>query len=163
MLGILHPISAVKALLLSLKHRATAEGKTVKLSRPIEILAFGFEDGGRFFNANYFASRAVTGELVKTNELNTIVDEEGKSLATVLNENGFDGSKEAVARAKIEPEDVYGYVEMHIEQGPVLEVSILYYLNKNKVPHRIFVRFVFDMCIMLIVYTNQSLCPLCYD
>ena len=114
MLGILHPISAVKALLLSLQ-----EGE--KLVRPVEILAFGFEDGGRFFNGGLFASRAVTGDLVKTDQLNTIVDESGKSLAEVLNENGFDGSKEAIARAKLEPENVYGYVEMHIEQGPVLE------------------------------------------
>ena len=119
MLGVLHPISAVKALLLSLKDEAT--GETKKLVRPIELIAFGFEDGGRFFNGGLFASRAVTGELVKTDQLNTILTEEGQSLAEVLNENGFDGSKEAVSKAKLDPENVYAFVEMHIEQGPVLE------------------------------------------
>merc|ERR1712178_673058 len=89
-LGVVTAINAVKALFLSTNDT---------LLRPIEIIAIGDEDSSRF--ASFFSSRILTGELIRSNELNTLVDDSGKSLSEVLTENGLDGSPEAVAKAAI--------------------------------------------------------------
>ena len=41
----------------------------------------------------------------------------------VLEDNGFDGSEAAIQALAYKPEDVAGYLEVHMEQGPVLETQ----------------------------------------
>ena len=112
-LGVLAAISAVKALMLS-------RDASQLLARPIQVVGFADEEGSRFFSS-YIGSRALTGDLVSSGDLETLRDAGGKTLAEVLTDGGLDGRIEAVSKAQLVPSQLYGYVELHIEQGPVLE------------------------------------------
>jgi allantoate deiminase len=81
---------------------------------PIEVIAFGDEEGSRFPTA-MLTSRAVAGTLA--HEALDIADGNGVALA----EAGVDvGSYLTAARA---PGSTFAYLEAHIEQGPVLEAE----------------------------------------
>ncbi|BDA45622.1 probable allantoate deiminase [Coccomyxa sp. Obi] len=88
-------------------------------SMPMEIIAFSDEEGVRF-QTTFLGSRAVTGQLVPLGMLDN-EDQNGETLADVLYKHGFQGSEEALARTAYLPEQVRQYVEVHMEQGPVLE------------------------------------------
>jgi allantoate deiminase len=105
-LGVIAAIEAVAAL-----HRAGE-----RLPFAIEVVAFGDEEGVRF-PSKLTGSRAVAG----TFDAQTldVVDAQGTHLEAALRNFGCDPRAiPAIAR----PRDVVlGYVEVHIEQGPVLE------------------------------------------
>ena len=84
----------------------------------IEVVAFAEEEGVRF-GATLLGSRAMAGTFDPT--LLDKTDPQGVSLRQALVHYGLDPGQipEAVRR----PEDVLGYVELHIEQGPVLEAE----------------------------------------
>ena len=86
-------------------------------SRPLWIAAFMDEEGTRF-NAALFGSRAFTGEDVT--RLGERVDADGESLRAAMAAAGFDFGR---ARAADQVGDVGAYLELHIEQGPVLEAE----------------------------------------
>jgi allantoate deiminase len=77
-----------------------------RVARPIEVVGFADEEGVRFGTA-YLGSSAMTGRFDPA--WLELRDEEGVRLGDLVGELG-------PARA-----DVLGYVEVHIEQGPVLE------------------------------------------
>ncbi|KAG6478560.1 hypothetical protein ZIOFF_062003 [Zingiber officinale] len=109
-LGIISAISALKALKIS--------GKSLKLKRPVKIIAFSDEEGVRF-QSTFLGSAAISGQLPAP-MLNTS-DKNGVTIQDVLKENSFEGSVGSLLQVKYDPESVWGYVEVHIEQGPVLE------------------------------------------
>ncbi|KAG6475747.1 hypothetical protein ZIOFF_064976 [Zingiber officinale] len=109
-LGIISAISALKALKIS--------GKSLKLKRPVEVIAFSDEEGVRF-QSTFLGSAAIAGQLPAP-MLNTS-DKNGVTIQDVLKENSFEGSVGSLLQVKYDPESVWGYVEVHIEQGPVLE------------------------------------------
>ncbi|MFZ5675716.1 MAG: allantoate amidohydrolase [Pseudomonadota bacterium] len=82
----------------------------------VEIVAFGDEEGTRF-GTTLIGSRAITGALIP-NEL-SIEDKNGVSIAAALRDFGID--PERIGAAARKAEDMLAYVELHIEQGPVLE------------------------------------------
>lgn len=82
----------------------------------IEIVAFGDEEGTRF-GTTLIGSRAVAGTL-NPDEL-AITDKNGVTIATALSEFGIDPAR--IGKAARKAEDILAYVEVHIEQGPVLE------------------------------------------
>jgi len=86
----------------------------------IEVYAFGDEEGSRF-PAPMLCSRAVAGSL--TLAALEVVDAQGVSLAQGLELNGLAMSRFTGARR--DPSELLGYVEAHIEQGPVLEAENL--------------------------------------
>lgn len=103
--GILAPIACIAAL-----HR---EGR--RLAFPIEVVAFGDEEGVRF-GTSMVGSKALTGKLeAKVLEAR---DTAGKTLADALREFGCDPAM--FADLKREPQGMRLFVETHIEQGPVL-------------------------------------------
>ena len=103
-LGIMLGVEAVAAL-----HRA---GRRQRF--PIEVIAFGDEEGSRF-PAAMLTSRAVAGTLVA--EALGLRDGNGVALADA----GVDvGAYLSAARA---PATTLAYLEAHIEQGPVLEAQ----------------------------------------
>lgn len=105
-LGVVVAIAAVEAL-----HR-----RAERLPFAIEVLAFGDEEGVRF-PVTLTGSRALAG-LVGPDFL-VARDADGVSLAQALTEFGCDpGGLSALAR---DPAATLGYLEVHIEQGPVLE------------------------------------------
>jgi hydantoinase/carbamoylase family amidase len=83
--------------------------------RALEIIAFADEEGEYF---SLFGSRAMLG-LVTSQEIAAALGGKGKSLTEALREAGFDPAK--VAHARRSKRDFHAYVELHIEQGPVLE------------------------------------------
>jgi allantoate deiminase len=86
----------------------------------IEVLAFGDEEGTRF-GTTLIGSRAVAGTLEQKDLAAT--DKNGISVAQALKSFGLE--PQAVTARGHDPKDVLGYVEVHIEQGPVLEQANL--------------------------------------
>jgi len=82
---------------------------------PIEVIAFGDEEGSRF-PAAMLTSRAVAGVLDDVPEM---TDRDGVTLAAALAE--FGSAPEALAQAR--HKGALAYLEAHIEQGPVLEAD----------------------------------------
>jgi allantoate deiminase len=107
-LGVLAGIAAVGAL-----HRAGE-----RLPVALEVIAFGDEEGVRF-PTTLTGSRAIAGTL-DPGALGAR-DGDGVSLREALAAAGCDGDAfEGCARR---PEDTVAYLEVHIEQGPVLEAE----------------------------------------
>jgi allantoate deiminase len=85
-------------------------------SMPVEVICFSDEEGCRF-NKGIFGSRALIGEL-EDGELER-TDKDGVSRRQALVEFGCDPSlKESQVYQK---GDLFAFLELHIEQGPVLE------------------------------------------
>jgi allantoate deiminase len=83
--------------------------------RTLEMVALCEEEGSRF-HANFLGSRAIVGSLA-ADELDRITDADGTSIARAMGDIGLDAERLAEARR----EDVQAYIELHIEQGRVLQ------------------------------------------
>jgi allantoate deiminase len=86
----------------------------------VEIIAFGDEEGVRF-PQTLSGSRAVAGRFEPAALAGR--DADGVSMGAAL--VAFGGDPDGVADVARNPADVLGYVELHIEQGPVLEAENL--------------------------------------
>jgi allantoate deiminase len=104
--GILGVVIAV-ALLEGLRGR--------RLPFAIELVGFSEEEGVRF-GAPFIGSRALVGTLDK--ELLNVRDAEGISVRQAIENFGL--NPEEIPQAEL-GNDALGYLEFHIEQGPVLE------------------------------------------
>jgi N-carbamoyl-L-amino-acid hydrolase len=89
-----------------------------RLPFDLEIIAFSDEEGVRF-NSTFLGSSAVAGRFDTANL--DRVDADGISMRQAMLEAGFDPT--AIPKAKRDPRNLLGYVEVHIEQGPVLLTS----------------------------------------
>ncbi len=107
-LGVLVAIAAVEAL----------RERGVELPFSIEVVAFVDEEGLRYVTS-YLGSRVYTG-LFDVAELDEL-DSDGVSLRDAVREQG--GDPDAIAGAARARDDLLGYVEVHIEQGPVLQAE----------------------------------------
>jgi allantoate deiminase len=85
------------------------------LSLAIEIIAFSEEEGVRF-GVPFLGSRAVAGRFDPA--LLALKDADGIRLEQAIRDFGLDPGR--ISDADLDA-DVLGFVEMHIEQGPVLE------------------------------------------
>jgi len=81
----------------------------------IEVIGFSEEEGVRFATP-FIGSRALIGTL--DNEILSRQDAQGISMRSAIENFGLNPAE--IIQAKI-GEDVLGYLEFHIEQGPVLE------------------------------------------
>jgi allantoate deiminase len=86
-----------------------------KLPFAIEVIGFSEEEGVRF-SVPFIGSRALVGSV--SEEVLNRQDAQGISIRKSIADFGLDPAE--IARAAIQ-EDVVGYIEFHIEQGPVLE------------------------------------------
>ena len=109
-LGVLMPIMAL----------AELQRRGVKLPFAVEVLGFSEEEGVRFASA-YLGSEGYTGRLrSRTLELR---DGAGVSVGDALKEWG--GGRFSLPKAAHKRGELLGYVEVHIEQGPVLTAKKL--------------------------------------
>ena len=106
-LGILVPIAVVKSL--SKQKRRLPYG--------IEVVGFSEEEGQRF-RATFLAAGALTGSFDP--EWLTQRDADGISMAEAMKAAGLPGTLAAIQTIKRDPKKYLGFVEVHIEQGPVL-------------------------------------------
>jgi len=106
-LGILVPIACVAEL-----HK-----RGERLPYAIEIAAFSDEEGARF-QTSFLASRAMLEGAEAMNSLLERRDADGVSVAEAMRAAGLDPVR--VDEARIDTKSLAAYVEVHIEQGPVL-------------------------------------------
>jgi allantoate deiminase len=92
--------------------------RTRKLPFGIDVLAFGDEEGSRF-PATLASSSACAG-VFDAGTL-SLADRDGVTLSAALQSYGK--SPAAIADAAYRPDQALAYVEVHIEQGPVLEAQ----------------------------------------
>lgn len=104
-LGILAPMAAVQAL-----HR---QGRRLPVS--IEVIAFAEEEGQRY-KATFLGSSAVIGQFNPAWLMQT--DAQGVTMREAIAAAGLRESD--IAGLKRDPRRYLGFVEVHIEQGPVL-------------------------------------------
>jgi allantoate deiminase len=84
---------------------------------PIEFVAMIEEEGGRF-GSGVFGSRAMVGE-VSYQDLLENKDQDSISMASAFKEYGYNPAE--IETARRDPEEIKAFIELHIEQGPVLE------------------------------------------
>ena len=87
----------------------------IKTRRPVELISFSDEEG-RF--GGLFGSQAVAGEL-NPDLIRTARDLNGVSLMDAMADCGFDAMEALNARR--DRDTIHSYLELHIEQGPVLD------------------------------------------
>jgi allantoate deiminase len=108
-LGVLGSLAAVESLMAS----------GFEPERPIEVVSFLHEEGSRF-GSGLTGSKIATGVLGRE-ELDRRVDGDGVSLAQALRDSGLDPDR--IGECVYTSEQVDSYLELHIEQGPVLEAA----------------------------------------
>jgi len=104
-LGILVPMACVAEL-----HR-----RGERLPCAIEVAAFADEEGARFATG-FLSSRAMIGDFDRT--WLDRRDADGRSMREAMREAGLD--PEAAGNDPLDRKALAGYLELHIEQGPVL-------------------------------------------
>jgi allantoate deiminase len=104
-LGICAGLTAVEAL-------RKARGKP---RRPVEVVAICEEEGSRF-KTNFWGSRGITGA-IRPEETTTVQDADGITIGQAMRNVGLDPARIAAAAR----DDLDTFVELHIEQGAVLE------------------------------------------
>lgn len=105
-LGVLLPIVAL----------AELQRHGVKLPFAVEVIGFSEEEGVRFAGA-YLGSKGYSGQLAESDlNLRDAVGESVRAALTKFNRRNFAPPAPAHRRGEL-----LGYVEVHIEQGPVLE------------------------------------------
>jgi hydantoinase/carbamoylase family amidase len=84
----------------------------------VRLVNWADEEGARF-GRSLFGSSAAAGSMADQEELRQLTDRDGVALADALAAHGVDLDSALDARSELEP--AAAYLELHIEQGPVLE------------------------------------------
>jgi allantoate deiminase len=108
--GCLGVMAALEALRV---HSQTTPPVTLKL------VDWADEEGARF-GRSLLGSSAAAGSL-KIADIRPLVDRQGTTLVDALAENGVSLDRMLDARRELAAIDAHAYLELHIEQGPVLE------------------------------------------
>ncbi len=88
----------------------------------VRLVNWADEEGARF-GRSLFGSSAAAGSMADQDELRQRRDGEGIALPNALSEHGVELDGALAARKQLE--DAAAYLELHIEQGPVLEAMDL--------------------------------------
>ena len=108
--GCLNVVAAVEVL-----RRIAEEGAPPVTVR---LVNWADEEGARF-GRSLFGSSAAAGSMADQDDLRELKDREGVALPDALREHGVDLDSALDARSQLE--NAVAYLELHIEQGPVLE------------------------------------------
>jgi len=108
--GCLNLVAGVEVL-----RRVAADGQPPVTVR---LVNWADEEGARF-GRSLFGSSAAAGSMNDQDELRQLTDRDGVSLPHALAEHGVDLDRAVEARSQLE--NAAAYLELHIEQGPVLE------------------------------------------
>ena len=84
----------------------------------VRLVNWADEEGARF-GRSLFGSSAAAGSMADQDELRAKVDAAGITLPDALSAHGVDLDRALEARSQLE--NAAAYLELHIEQGPVLE------------------------------------------
>jgi N-carbamoyl-L-amino-acid hydrolase len=108
--GALNVVAGVEVL------RRIAEEGTLAVT--VRLVNWADEEGARF-GRSLFGSSAAAGSMADQDELRSRKDAEGAALPEVLAAHGVELDRALEARRQLE--SAAAYLELHIEQGPVLE------------------------------------------
>jgi len=89
----------------------------IRLRHPLELVAFTDEEGAF---GGFFGSYAFMGVL-KAEDIPSIRDSKGLRIIDAMARHGIDAMQAPAAYRN--PKEIRAYVELHIEQGPVLEAQ----------------------------------------
>ncbi len=106
MLGVVLPLVCIELL----------HEKKQRLPYPVEIVGFCDEEGVRF-PSTLLGSRAIAGTIDEA----VLQDRDASGITIAEALKGFGCDPTALATARRKAEELLGFVEVHIEQGPVLE------------------------------------------
>jgi beta-ureidopropionase / N-carbamoyl-L-amino-acid hydrolase len=106
-LGIFTPIACVREL----------SGQRRRLPFDVEVVGFAEEEGQRY-KATFLGSGALTGAFDPA--WLDQQDADGITMREAMQRAGLAGTIEAITALRRRPSDYLGFVEVHIEQGPVL-------------------------------------------
>ena len=108
--GCLNVVAAVEVL------RRIAEEGTPPVT--VRLVNWADEEGARF-GRSLFGSSAAAGSMSDQDDLRALTDRDGIALPDALREHGVELDRALDARSQLE--SAVAYLELHIEQGPVLE------------------------------------------
>ena len=86
---------------------------------PLEVIAMIEEEGSRF-GGGVLGSRMIAGQITLV-DLNEMKDNTGLSAAEAMEKMGFNAAE--IGSAQRTGKDVKAFLELHIEQGPLLEAA----------------------------------------
>ena len=86
--------------------------------RPLEVVSLCEEEASRFHATNFWGSRAIIGA-ISPDEPDMIRDRDGTSIGEAMRDVGLDPRR--IPEAKRDDLDIW--IELHIEQGPILEAE----------------------------------------
>ena len=92
--------------------------------RDITVLAIRAEEAGAWFPTSYPGSHAALGRLPAA-VLDVKRMDSGRSLGEHMRTLGFDPDAVAAGKCLLPPASVAAYLELHIEQGPVLDAEAI--------------------------------------
>ena len=93
----------------------------IRLKRPLWLINFSCEESSRFKTAT-IGSKIISGKL-GLQRLHELKDEDGISLFEAMSAAGF--KPQNLDEAILKENSLHAYLELHIEQGPVLERSAI--------------------------------------
>lgn len=98
----------------------TMSEQGIETEHPIEVYAFNDEEGSRF-SFSMFGSRGVIGDLTQKDL--EMKDREGITVAQAMQNQGY--APEKIREAIRSNDELKAFIELHIEQGKVLECNDL--------------------------------------
>jgi beta-ureidopropionase / N-carbamoyl-L-amino-acid hydrolase len=93
-------------------------------ARDITVLAVRAEEAGAWFPTSYPGSQAALGRLPEAALAVRRLDT-GRTLAEHMRAAGFDPDSVRAGARRLGPDNTAAYVELHIEQGPVLDAEAI--------------------------------------
>ncbi|MBS1742959.1 MAG: M20 family metallo-hydrolase [Bacteroidetes bacterium] len=108
----------VAGVLCAIEVVTTLTENNIKPKRSIEVISFADEEGWRF-NKGLFGSRGILGKL-EAGELQR-TDKDGITREQALRDFGCDPEK--FKESEYKPGSIFCFLELHIEQGPVLDIA----------------------------------------
>ncbi|WP_058189390.1 allantoate amidohydrolase [Terracidiphilus gabretensis] len=112
------PFDGILGVTLALELVEIVQERQLPLS--IEVIAFSEEEGVRY-GIPFLGSRAVAGTFDE--KLLAYEDADGIPMSEAIRSFGLDPTQ--IPSAAIEPQQTLGFLEIHIEQGPILEAEDL--------------------------------------
>lgn len=95
-----------------------AKHQGVKFARPVKVIAMRAEESA-WFGPCYIASKALLGKL-NDDELRAVHKGDGRDLGSHMADMGINMDRVRQNKPLIDPDNIEAYIELHIEQGPLL-------------------------------------------
>ncbi len=105
-LGVIAALTAIEALV-----KTYGQPK-----RPLEMISFCEEEGSAFSGTRFWGSRAITGD-IPDGEWDKILGTTGETVGQVMQRLGYPPERIPEAQR----DDLDAFIELHVEQGPILE------------------------------------------